>query len=222
MDDASEVPENADPCPRRRGRPPRGTEGERRQLILDAAENIFLGQGFGEASMEAVAKLAGVSKKTIYAFFETKEALFEAVMKAHTDSSDRPIPAGDVADDKALEAALGDYLCRLAEFILQPFAVRLFRLTIAEAERFPDIAQAFYREGALRSIFQLEDWLALQTKKGLLKVADPHEAAVFLTSMIILEPLRAAALGVAPLPAKAAMAARVASVTRIFLHGCAV
>ena len=219
MDPPPDTPDAAT-CPaRKRGRPPRGTEGERRDMVLAAAETIFLEQGFGSASMEAVSKLAGVSKKTIYAFFDAKEALFEAVMKVHTDSTDRPVPAAAPADGTAVETALADYLGRLAEFILQPFAVRLFRLTIAEAERFPDIAQAFYREGALRSIRQLEDWLALQTKNRLLKVEDPHEAAVFLTSMIVLEPLRAAALGVAELPSKAVMAARARSVTKVFLHG---
>ena len=205
---------------KKRGRPPRGSEEARRQELLAAAESLFLEQGFGAVSMEAVAKRAGISKKTIYAFVATKEALFEEVMRAHIDSSDRPVLNVTVNDLTALEAALADYLNRLAQFILVPFAVSLFRLTIAEVERFPEIARAFYRQGALRSIHQLEDWLRQQVAKGLVELENPHEGAMFLTSMVILEPLRAAALGVSPLPTAEAMEARAKMVARIFLRGC--
>ncbi|MBY0510745.1 MAG: TetR/AcrR family transcriptional regulator [Rhodospirillaceae bacterium] len=206
---------------RKRGRPPRGTEEQRRGQLLKAAETLFLDQGFGAASMDAVAKLAGVSKKTIYAFFPTKEDLFEEVMKAHVGAEGRPVPAPHVADLPALERALADYLSGLAQFILGCFAVRLFRVTIAEAERFPKIAETFYRQGALRSVHELEDWLAAQVKKGLLKLDDPHEGAVMLTSTIILQPLRAAALRVAELPSPEVMEARAASVAKMFVRGAA-
>jgi AcrR family transcriptional regulator len=206
---------------RKRGRPPRGTKELRRRQLLKAAETLFLDQGFEAASMDAVAKLAGVSKKTIYAFFATKEDLFEEVMKAHVGAGGRPVPDADVADLPALERALADYLSGLAHFILGCFAVRLFRLTIAEAERFPKIAEAFYRQGALRSIHELEEWLAAQVKKGLLRLDDPHEGAVMLTSTIILQPLRAAALRVAELPSHEVMEARAKSVAKIFVRGAA-
>ncbi len=205
---------------KKRGRPPRGTEETRRQEMLAAAESLFLEQGFGAVSMEAVAKKAGISKKTIYAFVPTKEALFEEVMKAHIDSSDRPVLQATVSDLAGMETALAEYLNRLAQFILVPFAVSLFRLTIAEVDRFPEIARAFYRQGALRSIHQLEDWLRLQVEKGLVDLENPYEAAMFLNSMVILEPLRAAALGVQPLPMADAMETRAKMVARIFLRGC--
>ena len=206
---------------RKRGRPPRGTEELRRQEMLKAAETLFMEQGFEATSMEAVAKLAGISKKTIYAFVETKEALFEAVMRVHTDTSERPLLVNEVANLAAAEQALADYLNRLAHFILGPFAVSLFRLSIAEADRFPHIAQAFYREGALRSVHHLEAWLRLQTERGILNLDSPYDGAVMLTSTVILEPLRAAALGVAPLPSNAAMDSRAKMAAHIFLRGCA-
>jgi AcrR family transcriptional regulator len=189
--------------------------------MLQAAANIFMEQGFEAASMEAVAKAAGISKKTIYAFVETKEQLFEEVMKAHVAAQDRPRPDASPTTVAAVEDALADFLSRLAHFILGPFAVGLFRLTIAESERFPHIAQTFYREGALRSVHQLEDWLQLQHQKGLLDLEDVHEGAVMLTSMVILEPLRAAALGVAPLPGHDAMEKRAHTAARIFVRGVA-
>src|SRR5580698_4504059 len=90
------------PCRPKRGRPLRGTEDARRQSLLKAAEELFMDQGFGAASMDAVAKRAGVSKKTIYCFFDNKEKLFEAVMTDHLER--RPIPAieRDIADAATL------------------------------------------------------------------------------------------------------------------------
>ncbi len=205
---------------RKRGRPPRGTEDLRRREMLKAAETIFMEQGFGNASMEAVAKLAGISKKTIYTFVETKEELFEEVMKDHIASTDRPNLHDDIRDLADLESTLADYLFRLPRFILGPFAVRVFRLAVAEAMRFPNIAQSFYRQGALRSVHQLEDWLRIQIKSGWIALDDPMEGAVMLTSLVVLDPLRAAALGVAALPSEDAMKARAEHAAKIFLHGC--
>src|SRR5262245_55708744 len=70
----------------RRGRPPRGTEDARRAALLAAAEDVFLDRGFA-ASMDDIAKAAGVSKKTIYGCVDTKEKLFEGVMQARIASS---------------------------------------------------------------------------------------------------------------------------------------
>ncbi len=219
--DTPEMPPEPGSEARKRGRPPRGTEALRRDQVLKAAEAAFLDRGFGNASMEAVAKEAGVSKKTIYAFFATKEALFEAVMRCHIESSERPEPDINVRNAEELERALVDYLARLAQFILGPFAVRLFKASIAEADRFPEIAAAFYRQGGLRSIHQLEEWLKAQKKKGLLMLDDPFQGAKLLTSFVILEPLRAAALGVAPLPSIEDMRGRALFSAGIFLRGCA-
>jgi len=65
---------------RPRGRPQQRGDAETRALIVGAATGIFLAQGFGATSMEAVAQAAGVSKKTIYRFVATKEKLLEAVI----------------------------------------------------------------------------------------------------------------------------------------------
>src|ERR1700744_2571706 len=113
-----------DPCgPRKRGRPPGGSEMARRKEMLLAAGEIFLEQGFGATSMEAVAKRAGISKKTIYGFVSTKEELFEAVIRNHVDNSHLPEFPASVSGPEALEAVLSEYLIGLARAILGDTAV---------------------------------------------------------------------------------------------------
>src|SRR3954462_950393 len=98
----------------KRGRPPGGNAGGRRREILAAAEELFLIQGFGAVSMDAVAKQAGVSKKTIYCQFDTKEELFEAIMRAHMEELNLPSLPPDAANAAAFESSLAGYLEQLA------------------------------------------------------------------------------------------------------------
>jgi AcrR family transcriptional regulator len=209
-----------EPCARKRGRPARGTEQTRRQALLQAAQDSFMEQGFGASSMEAIARRAGVSKKTIYGCVTTKEELFEAVMKDLVEHSPIPSLPDEVADAAALEAALLEHLTAAATLRLVPFVVRLNQVTIAEAPRFPKIAETFYREGPLRHVEQLAAWLRKQTARGLIAVEDPEDAAVMLSTPMIGEPLRAAVLGVRELPSPDAIAARARTITRTFLKGC--
>jgi AcrR family transcriptional regulator len=208
------------PCARKRGRPPVGSEAARRQALLDAAEKLFMEQGFGASSMEAIAKAAGISKKTIYCFFETKEELFEAVMKDHIDRAPLPAFNEDIPDAASLEQAMVQNLTEAASIRLVPFAMNLFRLTIAEAPRFPEIAQAFYREAPKKHVELLAKWLKSQVDHGLLALDNPEEAALFLSAVMITEPLRTAALGITALPSHEAIEAKAKSLAKLFLSGC--
>lgn len=208
------------PCARKRGRPLAGTEAARRQALLDAAEKIFMEQGFGDSSLEAIAKTAGISKKTIYCFFESKEELFEAVLKDHIERAPLPAFNEDIPDAASLEQAMIHNLTEAARIRLVPFAVNLFRITIAEAPRFPEIAQMFFREAPKRHVEVLGKWLKSQVDHGLLKLEDPFEAALFLSAVMITEPLRTAALGISALPSPAAIEAKARSLAKLFLSGC--
>jgi AcrR family transcriptional regulator len=216
-------PDEADMAPggARRGRPAKGTEATRRRALLQAAEDIFLNQGFGAACMDVVAKRAGVSKKTIYGFVSNKEELFAAVMRDHVEQSPPPPLPEEVATAAEVERALVEHLSELGRIRLLPFVLKLFRVTIAEAPRFPEIARTFYREGPQRHADLITGWLQRQVEKGLIVLDNPAEAATILTSAIIVEPLRVAALlGEQALPTPAAMEARAKMVAQFFLHGC--
>jgi AcrR family transcriptional regulator len=203
----------------KRGRPPRGTEELRRQQLVKAAENLFISQGFA-ACMGDVAKAAGMSKKTIYAFFETKEDLFAAVIRAHMEENRIPVLAEDIADGTGMEEELTRYLRELGRAILQPGPIAFFRLTLAEADRFPELAHTFYREGANRHLTILAAWLTRQAERGLLEIGDPMETAAMLTSYAILEPMRRVGLGISELPSPAAIDSRARMAAHIFMRGC--
>jgi AcrR family transcriptional regulator len=208
------------PCARKRGRPLAGTEAARRQVLLAAAEKLFFEQGFGASSLEAIAKAAGISKKTIYCFFDSKEELFEAVLKDHIERAPLPDFREDIPDAASLEQAMIRNLTEAARVRLVPFAVELFRLTIAEAPRFPEIAETFFREAPKKHVAMFAKWLQSQVDHGLLKLDNPEEAALFMSAVMITEPLRTAALGIGSLPSPAAIEAKARSLAKLFLTGC--
>ena len=65
----------------RRARAGAETESAKRRQILDGARRVFLADGFDGASMNDIARVAGVSKGTLYVYFDSKEALFEALIR---------------------------------------------------------------------------------------------------------------------------------------------
>lgn len=135
----------ASPCPAaakgRPGRPPIYSEEERTQRILRAAEQVFTTVGYGAATMEEVARTAGMSKKTLYALYPDKRCLLIAVTVAADDfpweDEDRTPLADPVAE-------LRHRLLASAEFTLTPRQVRLSRLLIAEADHAPELAYNFH------------------------------------------------------------------------------
>src|ERR1700742_644581 len=102
MTDTDETATSASP---RRGRPPKGSEEGRRRALLAAAEEVFLEKGLA-ASMDDIAKRAGVSKKTIYGCTATKETLFADVIHGRIENSKVSDLPETVADAHELEEAL--------------------------------------------------------------------------------------------------------------------
>ena len=128
------------------GRPPRADALKLRQRILEVATELFLEEGYGSTSIEAVAARAGVSKRTFYDRFEDKAALFAAVVHYIIEHirppADVPLLAG---------ANLSQILRRLAGLILKaslsPQAIALHRLVTGESSRFPELATAVENDG---------------------------------------------------------------------------
>ena len=154
-------------------------------MLLDAAESVFLRFGYSSASMDDIARAAGMSKKTLYRLFETKESLFAAVVAARRATLDATIEAAGCTDALTAEAALRRFMGSMARFILAPRQAALYRLVIAEAQRAPELAHAFYNEGPCKSRAPLVAWFARLNEMGTLNVGDPESAARMLFSMVI-------------------------------------
>lgn len=127
--------------PRRGGRPSMAQAGQIDEKILATASHLFLTQGYGETSIEAVAKRAGISKRTFYHRYADKGALFGAVMHRLVQ---RLRPPAEEAAHLFEGADLGGILERLAQVILaaalQPEALALHRVILSESGRFPELA----------------------------------------------------------------------------------
>ncbi|CAB3773348.1 MULTISPECIES: TetR/AcrR family transcriptional regulator [Burkholderia] len=110
-------------------------------VILDEASRLFIEDGYGATSVEGIAAAAGISKRTFYLRFAGKAEVFEAVVLRNVErSADRGLGSADAKQN--LESCLQAMAIHLLEWILQPDVLGIYRLTIAEVRRFPELAQA--------------------------------------------------------------------------------
>jgi TetR/AcrR family transcriptional repressor of mexJK operon len=161
-----------------------GQEGSRkRRQMLEAALELFLANGYGAVSMDALARAAGVSKATLYAHFQSKDALFGTLMTECaavgllTDILDEA-PAED------LRAALCAIAERMIRFLLRPRTLAIYRIAIAESARFPELGRAFYASGPRRFRERLAAWIRAQQAAGLVRAADAETAAGHFSALL--------------------------------------
>lgn len=166
---------------------PAGSSLRKRQSIWGAALAEFLREGYSAASVDVIARQAGVSKPTIYKHFGNKERLFLAVIggvlsEAYTDldpQSRRIVEAADLG--AALTAFLGDWAGRvLADDILA-----LRRLVIGEVTRFPQLGQLWFDLTHEMMDTPLIEAVAELGARGVLRVPDPQLAVRQLIAMTL-------------------------------------
>jgi AcrR family transcriptional regulator len=117
------------------------------ELILDAATEMFLANGFGATSIDAVALRLRMSKRTFYARFPDKEALFAAVVHRIIQRL-RPAANIPLIEGADLETILERLAAIILGAALSPQAIALHRLIVAESARFPELARVLANEGA--------------------------------------------------------------------------
>ena len=178
--------------------PQRRRQPAKRQAIIDAAQRVFLAQGFASSSVDAIAAAAGVSKQTIYNHFGDKEALFRAVVRAvQSDFAGDFHEAGleeRLAASDDLRHDLRELGRRWVAVVLQEDVAALRRLVIAEQDRHPWLFDEWQQprpalERALRGA------ISKQAERGALDVADVGLAVDQLLLVVITEALTRAAYG---------------------------
>ena len=152
---------------------------QKHRSILDAAIDAFTSRGFDGTSMDDLARAAAVSKPTIYKHFGDKEGVFRAAILATIEDT-----AAQTQAQLAALAATNDLARDLRAFarqhladLMSPTLVRLRRRIIAEAERFPDLASAWYASGPAAGVATLASVFAVLVERGLLHVDDTVVAA---------------------------------------------
>lgn len=158
---------------------------ENRQRALDAALTVFSENGYAAATMDAIAMEAGLTKPTLYQYFNGKQALFQAMMLAPRNNMlmvfDEPLEACHVTQ-------LWRFSWAYADVVMRPEFLSLARLVIGDATRLPDLGQAYQDSGPNRVLEGLTDFMAQLAERKLLNIEDPELAAEDFWGLILSSP----------------------------------
>jgi TetR/AcrR family transcriptional regulator, mexJK operon transcriptional repressor len=121
---------------------------EKRTEILRAARPILLRDGLGGTTLDRVAAEGRVAKMTLYRHFPNKEALFEGLVTSMCEYMREDLENAPSADiNKSAANRLADELRALTSALIEPDALALYRLLVADGWRFPDLARVFDQSG---------------------------------------------------------------------------
>ena len=151
-------------------------KGRKYDQVLDGAREVFLVAGFEGASVDDIARAAGVSKATLYSYFPDKRLMFTAM--AERECGRQAAAALQVIDMNAPPAQVLRLAAhQLIRILLSDFAQRIFRVCVAEADRFPELGQAFYDSGPALGRARIMDYLSQARGRGEVAIADMELAA---------------------------------------------
>ncbi len=156
--------------------PQAADDNAKRRQIVKGARSMFLQHGFDAASMSDIARAAGVSKGTLYVYFENKEQLFEAIV--HEECMVHAEGAFNFDhDNRDVEAVLTRLGIAYIEFACRPEKASALRTVVAIADRMPEIGKVFYETGPAVGIAKLAAYLEAQVNAGVLAIDDCEVAA---------------------------------------------
>jgi AcrR family transcriptional regulator len=156
----------------------------KRRQIIEGARAAFLEQGFDAASMNDIARIAGVSKGTLYVYFQNKEQLFQAICSEECLSQAEGLFNFD-ADDSDVEATLTRIGIDFVTLVCRPEKASSARTVIAIAERMPEIGRAYYETGPARGIALLSEYLKKKVKQRILAIDDCEVVAAQLIEALL-------------------------------------
>lgn len=180
--------------PRGRGRPV-VPEEELIAKIREASLCLLLSQGYSAMTMDAVAKRAGVSKKTLYRFAENREDLAEQIVRGWTDSF-VPLFMQDAENKDDFYQLLEKNLTIMSHKVLSAEAAGLFCLLSSEFPGRELLLPRYQAGGIERGRALLAEWLSRH--QDFLSQTDTAQISDLLLSMVMAEPLRQIALKLAP------------------------
>jgi TetR/AcrR family transcriptional repressor of mexJK operon len=170
-----------------------GRSERRRQAIIRAATEVFLRHGYLGATTDEVAARASVSKQTLYKHFADKQHLFAEVIldtTLHVVDGLSNAVASTLQDAQDVRKALRDLADGFLRGLLQPDVLRLRRLVIAEADRFPEVGRAWFDRGFDRTLVILGEAMRRLADRGLLhNLSDPTMAAYQFAGLVMYQPM---------------------------------
>lgn len=161
------------------------SHARRAEAILAGARQVFLAQGYDGASMDSVAAQAGVTKKTVYNHFPSKEALFNAVSLSVCDEIAGALDMLETSGGN-VEANLAQFCHKFIDTLSVPPGREIYRLAIGQGLRFPEFGRVLsetsekYMQGAL------VEYLERRNAAGDLRIEDAKAAAEYLLGGMLL------------------------------------
>lgn len=151
-------------------------KGRKFDQVLDGAREVFMRDGFEGASVDDIARAAGVSKATLYSYFPDKRLLFTEILRTEcrrlTEQAEAEIALGGTVEQMLTMA--GE---RIADFLMSDFGRSMVRMVMAEGQRFPDITREFYCNGPGLIHDRLVFHFGHMVDIGALRIDDLHLAA---------------------------------------------
>ncbi len=198
--------------------PESGRAELRRAAFLKAARDVFLEAGYEAANMAEIVKRAGGSLSTLYSQFGGKKGLFEAMIDARVTEL-----TAQMHIELAAHAPLKEGLRRIGEtFLIQqcePESLDLFRLMVAQAKKFPELAEAWGKRAPEQVRKALADYLADRSRAGEIKISNPDLAAAVYFDLVRARIQFRALLMPSYTPTEAEIRETVDRAVKVFLSG---
>jgi AcrR family transcriptional regulator len=148
----------------------------RRMAFVDAAQQAFFENGYAGTTMSSIASVVGGSKTTLWTYFPSKQALFEAVIDRLIDQYAHELTT-PIPPRHSLPEALMLVATEITTRLLSEPLIALMRLVTGEAGRFPELARIVHDRGIHRGRSRLADYLSAAMEKGMVRTGDPLRAA---------------------------------------------
>lgn len=152
------------------------TKGRKYDQVLSGARQVFLANGFEGASVDDIARAAGVSKATLYSYFPDKRLLFSEVVRVECRRQTEQAMA-KIDQNAPVGIVLRAAAAHMVGFVLSDFAQSVFRICVGEAERFPELGHEFYNSGPRAGKQAIAGFLGLAVSRGELQIEDIDLAA---------------------------------------------
>jgi len=192
-------------------------DSAKRHQIMDGARRVFMDLGFDGASMNEIARAAGVSKGTLYVYFTDKHSLFEAIVER--ESLDHGKTAFNFDPSLDAETSLRAFGRAYIEIVCRPDGGSAVRTVMAIAERMQDVGRRFYDRVIAHTNHLMAEYLRARVKVKELAIDDCELAAMQFMMMCQATLFQPYVFQAKPAPTKEQIATVVDSATRLFLAG---
>ncbi|MHA7887561.1 TetR/AcrR family transcriptional regulator [Roseicyclus sp.] len=191
-------------------------KGRKFDQVIEGARTVFMREGYEGASVDEIARDAGVSKATLYSYFPDKQHLFLAVLQSEC-AQQSEVEFLEEGSDLSVEETLHVICKTLMTFILSDFGQDMFRVCVAEAQRFPELGRTFYDSGPKKWGRKIAVYLDSPRARAALDIEDTALAADQLAQLCRADLMLKVLFGIEKDPAEAEIDRNAAEAVKTFL-----